>query len=111
MCRKFCICFSYEAPNLLYDDLIIIKWGYTYEKNLTILFIIFFICFGIYFIITQYAKHSLDSGIAKYDINNYTGAIEDYNKAIQFNPNYAKAYYNRGNAEVHLEDLTGAIQL
>jgi tetratricopeptide (TPR) repeat protein len=25
-------------------------------------------------------------------------AIEDYNKAIALNPNYAEAYYNRGNA-------------
>jgi tetratricopeptide (TPR) repeat protein len=45
-------------------------------------------------------------------------AMEDYNKAIQLNPNDAEAYYNRGNAYVAkgqydraIEDYNKAIQL
>jgi len=32
-----------------------------------------------------------------------SGAILDYNKAIEINPNYAQAYYNLGIAERHLK--------
>ena len=36
-------------------------------------------------------------GIAKYVFKEITnGAISDYTKAIEINPNYDKAYYNRG---------------
>lgn len=34
-------------------------------------------------------------GIAKNDIQDYTGAIEDYSQAIKLNPFYTTAYYNR----------------
>ena len=39
----------------------------------------------------------------------YKGAIADYTKAIQLNPNYAEAYYNRGLAKTDLEDRQGAM--
>jgi len=35
-------------------------------------------------------------------IKDYKGAIEDCNKAIELNPNYAKTYYNRGNSKIRL---------
>lgn len=32
------------------------------------------------------------------------GAIKSYNKAIELNPNHAKAYFNRGEARLKLTD-------
>ena len=31
-------------------------------------------------------------------------AIEDYNKAIELNPDYANSYYNRAEALLHLQE-------
>ena len=47
----------------------------------------------------NYAKAYYNRGIAKFDLQDYKGAIADYTKAIELNPNYAKAYYNRGIAK------------
>ena len=48
--------------------------------------------------------------IDKRDEGDYYGAISDYNKAIEINPNYAFAYYNRGNIKGRdLEDYSGAL--
>ena len=38
------------------------------------------------------------------------GAIEDYNKAIEINPQYADAFNNRGNVKNDLGDKQGAIR-
>ena len=42
-------------------------------------------------------------------LEDYNGAISDYTKAIEINPNYAKAYYNRGLTKRNLKDFNGAI--
>jgi len=34
--------------------------------------------------------------IAKYELEDYSGAISDYTKAIEINPMYVDAYYRRG---------------
>ena len=46
---------------------------------------------------------------AKGDLKDYQGAIADYNKAIEINPQYAFAYTNRGNSKSGLKDYQGAI--
>ncbi|WP_163460233.1 tetratricopeptide repeat protein, partial [Escherichia coli] len=38
-----------------------------------------------------------------------TGAIEDYTKAIELNPNNANIYYNRGVEKEKLKDFQGAL--
>lgn len=49
------------------------------------------------------------SGHEKYKFQDYIGAIEDYNLAIEINPNHPWAYNDRGEAKQKLNDLTGAI--
>jgi tetratricopeptide (TPR) repeat protein len=45
----------------------------------------------------------------KAENKDYRGAIADLNKAIEIDPNYAKAYGLRGNLKKRLEDYRGAI--
>lgn len=46
-------------------------------------------------------------GLAKYNLEDYTGAILDYTKVIFYNPD-ADTYYNRGNCKFALQDYEGA---
>ena len=48
------------------------------------------------------------SGNSKYRLRDYQGAIADYNKAIEINPQDANAYKNRGNSMELVGDLKGA---
>jgi tetratricopeptide (TPR) repeat protein len=49
--------------------------------------------------------HILQSWLAvKKTIRDTKGAIADYTKAIELNPQYADAYYNRGNTKSKLGD-------
>ena len=43
-------------------------------------------------------------------LHKYERAIEDFDKAIEFNPNYVEAYYNRGVAYVKLNEHERAIK-
>ena len=53
--------------------------------------------------------HFRSAGL-KYERGNQQGAIADYTKAIEINPQYAPAYYNRGFAKDEgLGDHQGAI--
>lgn len=53
-------------------------------------------------------KH-LVIGISKHEIENYEGALEDYKKSINLNPNNARTYLEIGNAKLKLNDYKGAI--
>jgi tetratricopeptide (TPR) repeat protein len=49
-------------------------------------------------------------GNEKYDLEDYAGAMADYNQAIALDPNYAFAYVSRGTLKyVKLNDLSGAL--
>lgn len=43
-------------------------------------------------------------------MEDYNGAIADYNKAIDLKPNDPEAYFNLGLAKDNLEDYKGAIK-
>jgi tetratricopeptide (TPR) repeat protein len=45
----------------------------------------------------------------KSDSKDYQGAIENYTKAIELNPNYSEAYVNRGDTKTKIQDYQGAI--
>lgn len=66
--------------------------------------------FGLSFYLqTQNIATDLKSrGVEKATREDRTGAIEDYNQAIRFNPNDAEAYYKRGNVNYDLGKLKEA---
>ena len=62
---------------------------------------------------SQTAEEFFYTAIDKSRAKDYVGALNDYNKAIELNPNYYDAYYNRGvlkyNSSSLYQDLKGAI--
>jgi len=59
----------------------------------------------------QTAEQYFEMGNEKQDNFDYNGALADYTKAIEINPNYSRAYVNRGDIKVlaGFEDYYGAI--
>ena len=55
------------------------------------------------------ATNSYNSGTEKYWKGDYQGAVADYTKAIDINPQNSNAYSNRGAAKHDLKDYQGAI--
>ena len=55
------------------------------------------------------ASYYFDSALEKQNKGDNQGAIVDYDKAIELNPNYSLAYNNRGLAKSGLKDYEGAI--
>jgi tetratricopeptide (TPR) repeat protein len=47
-------------------------------------------------------------GFAKSKLEDYRGAILDYNTAIELNPKSAEVYFQRGLAKLGLKDINGA---
>ena len=47
-------------------------------------------------------------GISKYEIEDYHGAIADFTKTIEFDPNHKDYFKNRGLAKAKIGDLQGA---
>jgi len=56
------------------------------------------------------AKEYLLSGISKSDSHDYKGAIKDFDKAIEINPEYVEAYINRGIAKALSGDIEGGLK-
>jgi len=62
---------------------------------------------------TTYLEKSneyFESAELKHDSKDYSGAIEDYTKAILLNPNDAQHYNFRGISKHELQDYKGAIE-
>ena len=55
------------------------------------------------------ARQYFNQGVEKYQAGNYQGAIDDWSKAIEINPQNATSYYNRGYAKYKLQEYQGAI--
>ena len=74
-------------------------------KNIlfTLALLISFVSFG------QTAEEYFNSGREKDEAKDYYGAIADYTKAIEINPNYFLAYYSRGIIKYNQKDDLGAI--
>jgi tetratricopeptide (TPR) repeat protein len=73
------------------------------ELALLIVFTIPCICYG------QTVKDYNSRGIAKAKNQDYTGAIEEYNKALQIDSNSAIVLYNSGIAKAKLQEYRAAI--
>jgi tetratricopeptide (TPR) repeat protein len=56
------------------------------------------------------AKEYLRTGDIKFKTGNYTGAIQDFTRAIQLDPKYVKAYLDRGVANKNLGNYKDAIK-
>ncbi len=71
---------------------------------------IFLICIGVNFQVNaQTAEQFFKTGIIKYKIGDYAGAVESFSQAIKLNPNYEKAYNNRGIAKAKMGDYEASI--
>jgi serine/threonine-protein kinase len=46
--------------------------------------------------------------VMDFGVKNYSGAISDFDKAIEINPKFAKAYYHRGVVKIYCHDYSGA---
>jgi tetratricopeptide (TPR) repeat protein len=59
---------------------------------------------------TPSAKKYVKQGVERFSRNDIVGAIAEYDRAINIDPKYADAYFNRGKAKRAAGDLDGAIE-
>jgi tetratricopeptide (TPR) repeat protein len=59
---------------------------------------------------TQEAQELVNGGCAKLALNDYSGALRDFNKALALCPMYLDAYAHRGSAKHMLGDTAGAVE-
>ena len=58
----------------------------------------------------QTAKEYYDRGFSKVNLRDFSGAISDYTKEIEINPNSAEAYINRAISKAQLGNKKGACE-
>ena len=75
-------------------------------KKLSLLFLTFFIFSASY---SQTARDYMQTGSDKGSAGDWIGAIADFTKAMELDPDFSYAYYMRGLAEAFLEDYDAAI--
>ena len=66
---------------------------------------VFYLIITLTLSISSYSQTAIEyykRGNAKEKLQDYTGAIADYTKAIELNPKDPSAYYNRGLAKIDL---------
>ena len=56
------------------------------------------------------AEEYLNSAVSKFYLDNMEGAIVDYTKAIEIDPNYVPAYRDRAIAKGKLKDHSGVVE-
>jgi tetratricopeptide (TPR) repeat protein len=56
------------------------------------------------------AEEYFKKGTTKYDAKDFLGAIQDYTKAVEINPNLSEVYSARAAAKIKNKDYNGAIQ-
>ena len=61
------------------------------------------------FVYSQTAEQYFNAWIAKVSIQEHNGAIVDFTKAIDLEPELAIGYFNRGLSKYYLQDYRGAI--
>ena len=54
------------------------------------------------------AEEYYNRGTVKVPLKDYNAAIADFTKAIELDPNYTDAYYNRAISKYYANDLIGA---
>jgi tetratricopeptide (TPR) repeat protein len=85
------------------------------KKTTLILLLVCAVCAGTF--AQKTAEDYFTSGNIHYENNNFDKAIADYTQAIKLNPNFAEAYYFRGNSYSYndsdktIADYTEAIRL
>ncbi len=75
-------------------------------KKIILLLLVFFKCT---FCNSQTSADFFKFGNDKADKGDFIGAILDYTRSIEIDPNLATAYFNRGHAKADLGDFRGAI--
>lgn len=70
------------------------------EKTVIIIILLFLTSLSY----SQTAEEYFQRGVSKVNLENYQGAIADYSKAIEINPKFSDAYYNRGYLKNNLEE-------
>ena len=59
---------------------------------------------------TNQAYEYFNEAIGYFKARDFKKAVVYYSKAIDVNPEYTKAYYNRGSAKLNVKDYEGAIR-